>query len=308
MPPPSITPSFAIMNTLPSPPLRAVPSDSARHSHNRRTQRPDSPMDTLLGAVWQSIQQSPPPSLRDILDAYRAKGDGDRDMLIAMLNAKSAEDQRIASLASLQRTMLDMYQPALHPSSHSIPPLHLSTDVHSHSHYGHHHSPSGPSYSVTHMPSPPHTSYHHSPHSRVHAHDESAYMSHRRGSSASASSPTAKEALLAPSGSSPTRKRRRSRSPPPAREHQRMHLEQLPGSAHDLPLPPSPYSSASSHSSGGSPRSRESMAIGQGEAASSAYLPGAVYRNVAILGLSVYSALVDSAKQPARRGSISRQM
>lgn len=262
MPPPSITPSFAIMNTLPSPPLRAVPSDSARHSHNRRTQRPDSPMDTLLGAVWQSIQQSPPPSLRDILDAYRAKGDGDRDMLIAMLNAKSAEDQRIASLASLQRTMLDMYQPALHPSSHSIPPLHLSTDVHSHSHYGHHHSPSGPSYSVTHMPSPPHTSYHHSPHSRVHAHDESAYMSHRRGSSASASSPTAKEALLAPSGSSPTRKRRRSRSPPPAREHQRMHLEQLPGSAHDLPLPPSPYSSASSHSSGGSPRSRESMAIG----------------------------------------------
>ncbi|TFY57160.1 hypothetical protein EVJ58_g7191 [Rhodofomes roseus] len=50
-------------------------------------------MDTILGAVWQSLQQSPPPNLREILDAYRAKGDGDRDMLIAMLNAKSAEDQ-----------------------------------------------------------------------------------------------------------------------------------------------------------------------------------------------------------------------
>jgi len=38
-------------------------------------------------------QQPPPPSLREILGAYKAKGDGDRDMLLAMLNAKSAEDQ-----------------------------------------------------------------------------------------------------------------------------------------------------------------------------------------------------------------------
>jgi hypothetical protein len=37
--------------------------------------------------------QAPPPTLRDILGAYKARGDGDRDMLIAMLNAKSAEDQ-----------------------------------------------------------------------------------------------------------------------------------------------------------------------------------------------------------------------
>ena len=40
-----------------------------------------------------SSLQPPPPSLREILGAYRSKGDGDRDMLIAMLNAKSAEDQ-----------------------------------------------------------------------------------------------------------------------------------------------------------------------------------------------------------------------
>lgn len=37
--------------------------------------------------------QTPPPSLREILTAYRTKGDGDRDMLLAMLNAKTAEDQ-----------------------------------------------------------------------------------------------------------------------------------------------------------------------------------------------------------------------
>jgi hypothetical protein len=40
-----------------------------------------------------TLIQAPPPSLREILGAYKSKGDGDRDMLIAMLNAKSAEDQ-----------------------------------------------------------------------------------------------------------------------------------------------------------------------------------------------------------------------
>ncbi|EEB87084.1 hypothetical protein MPER_15722, partial [Moniliophthora perniciosa FA553] len=38
----------------------------------------------------------PPPTLREILTAYRTKGDGDREMLLAMLNAKTAEDQRLA--------------------------------------------------------------------------------------------------------------------------------------------------------------------------------------------------------------------
>jgi hypothetical protein len=49
------------------------------------------------------ITQSPPPSLREILAAYRAKGDGDRDMLLAMLNAKAAEDQ-VSSLFLLDTT------------------------------------------------------------------------------------------------------------------------------------------------------------------------------------------------------------
>lgn len=47
----------------------------------------------LISVTNQFITQSPPPSLREILAAYRAKGDGDRDMLLAMLNAKAAEDQ-----------------------------------------------------------------------------------------------------------------------------------------------------------------------------------------------------------------------
>lgn len=74
----------------------------------------------------QILEQVPPPSLREILGAYKSKGDGDRDMLIAMLNAKSAEDQRLASVASLHRTLLEMSAAdAQHaspsPPSHSLP-------------------------------------------------------------------------------------------------------------------------------------------------------------------------------------------
>ncbi|THH23111.1 hypothetical protein EUX98_g8066 [Antrodiella citrinella] len=48
---------------------------------------------SLLTSTWHVLDQPPPPSLREILGAYKAKGDGDREMLISMLNAKSAEDQ-----------------------------------------------------------------------------------------------------------------------------------------------------------------------------------------------------------------------
>ncbi|EPS99092.1 hypothetical protein FOMPIDRAFT_1060924 [Fomitopsis schrenkii] len=225
------------MNSLPSPPP---------------AHRPDPAMDSLLAAAWQSIQQSPPPSLREILDAYRTKGDGDRDMLIAMLNAKAAEDQRIAALASLQKSMLDMYQPSAHPvHGQTIPPLHISEPSQSQSLYAHSHRSRSP-YSSAHqyhasMPSPPPSYHHHSsrsppPHSldergrpllMLDAHDTFA------------SSPN-------------SRKRRRSRSPALVREHPQYRTQERD---RDLPLPPSPYSS-SSQSSGGSPRSRDSMAIG----------------------------------------------
>lgn len=51
-----------------------------------------SPHLRIASLVLSGLQPSPP-TLRDILGAYRAKGDGDRDMLLAMLNAKAAEDQ-----------------------------------------------------------------------------------------------------------------------------------------------------------------------------------------------------------------------
>lgn len=91
--------------------------------------QPSLDLGRLLVSSRNIIEQTPPPSLRDILGAYKAKGDGDRDMLLAMLNAKSAEDQRLAAVASLHRTLLDLSsldhtapsnssQPLLHPTSY----------------------------------------------------------------------------------------------------------------------------------------------------------------------------------------------
>jgi hypothetical protein len=52
-------------------------------------------MHPLLASTCSFLDQarSPPPSLREVLGAYNTKGDGDRDMLLAVLSAKTAEDQ-----------------------------------------------------------------------------------------------------------------------------------------------------------------------------------------------------------------------
>ncbi|KAF8610490.1 hypothetical protein BDV93DRAFT_601490 [Ceratobasidium sp. AG-I] len=63
---------------------------------------------SVLESTFQALSQAPPPTIREILGAYSTKGEGDRDMLVALLNAKSAEDQRIAALATLQQTVLQM--------------------------------------------------------------------------------------------------------------------------------------------------------------------------------------------------------
>ncbi|KAG7099506.1 hypothetical protein E1B28_001352 [Marasmius oreades] len=82
----------------------------------------------------QIIQNPPPPSLRDILTAYRTKGDGDREMLLAMLGAKAAEDNRLAQTASLQRSLLDTCNQSLTLPPPPPPPPAADT------YYHHHHS------------------------------------------------------------------------------------------------------------------------------------------------------------------------
>ncbi|QRW00221.1 hypothetical protein RhiJN_28239 [Ceratobasidium sp. AG-Ba] len=83
-----------------SPPPASPKAPSAPKANE--TPRP------ILETTWHALSQAPPPALREILAAYNAKGEGDRDMLIALLNAKSAEDQRLAALATLHQTVLQM--------------------------------------------------------------------------------------------------------------------------------------------------------------------------------------------------------
>ncbi|KAI0786087.1 hypothetical protein C8Q75DRAFT_774032 [Abortiporus biennis] len=216
-------------------------SSLATHSDPSYPPNPDAAAKALFSSTWRVLDSSPPPSLREILNAYRSKGDGDRDMLLAMLNAKSAEDQRLASLASLHRTMLELYQTPV-PSSQST--YHSQyTDTH----YQQHHFPSPPntSYHSSPMQSHPYPLGEHSARSRQHRADEPSSSVRSRTNSSVASQ---------------SRKRRRGSPSPLPRE--RIRTNSSDTYLQDPPLPPSPYSSASTHSSAGSPRSRESMAIG----------------------------------------------
>ncbi|KAH9964287.1 hypothetical protein BC827DRAFT_67909 [Russula dissimulans] len=87
-----------------------APGPHPTDAHSVADHLPPHPSKSLLASTWQVLDQPPPPTLREILGAYRSRGDGDREMLIAMLHAKSAEDQRIASVASLHRSLLEYYQ------------------------------------------------------------------------------------------------------------------------------------------------------------------------------------------------------
>lgn len=173
--------------------------------------------------------QAPPPSLREILGAYKSKGDGDREMLIAMLNAKSAEDQvrfssisgcllltpfllqRLASVASLHKTLIEM----------------SAADAW-------HSSPSAPSP----LPTP------------FSKHGQKLPSEISNGRVSPQLLPIVREP---PQLSQPPRKRQRSSHSP--------HYESRPSHTSSRDLPPSPYSSRSD-SEEYSPRSRASMAIG----------------------------------------------
>lgn len=106
---------------------------------------------SLLASTWQVLDQPPPPTVREILGAYRSRGDGDREMLMAMLNAKSAEDQRIASVASLHRSMLEYYQIFSRQTQEAPCPSTSEPSGSSH-HNGAHQSPGSNAISTSHCP------------------------------------------------------------------------------------------------------------------------------------------------------------
>ncbi|KZP32247.1 hypothetical protein FIBSPDRAFT_848634 [Athelia psychrophila] len=195
------------------------PADSGMSRH-----APPQEMDRVISSTWHVLEQTPPPSLREVLGAYNSRGDGDRDMLIAMLNAKSAEDQRIASVAALHRTMLErQYAPPM-STPPALPPLHIHHDRHNYS----------PAASSSH------------PYARRPERRASAGSSGRSRSPAPAS----------PSSHSSRKRRRTSRDISPIHTSDDSYSSTL----HDQS--PSPYASSPSASASSSPRSRASMTIG----------------------------------------------
>lgn len=220
------------MSSAPSPPASSYPSSPCPYP---RALDPDT--DPLLASSLRALDQRPPPTMHEILAAYTAKGDGDRDMLFALLNAKTAEDNRMAADRNLRRTLLELYRAQPQPS----------TSAYS----GHHH----PMHQYP-LPSPPTSLYQQSPT----VHTQSPAPRRRASSTSSRSS---EENLASP----PLRKRRRSRSPNRSDYgdyRSRAFYDRTAPSQHDAAAySTSPYSSqASSHHSGGSPRSREAMTIG----------------------------------------------
>jgi len=205
------------------------PIENASHARHSIS---DSEMNRVLSSTWHVLEQTPPPSLRDVLGAYNSKGDGDRDMLIAMLNAKSAEEQRMASVAALHRTLLEMHHSPPVPSHSSLLPIQPTT--HSYPPRSISHSP------PTHEIMPPHI---------------------LNGLPMGYSSPPLPPPAVtreAPPHNIPSRKRQRTSHEPPS-PHRAVSSQYL-SMRHDNP--PSPHSSSRSDSAEYSPRSRPSMAIG----------------------------------------------
>ncbi|KAF9786089.1 hypothetical protein BJ322DRAFT_1057925 [Thelephora terrestris] len=180
----------------------------------------------LIESSWRILEATTSPSLREILAAFRfSKGqDGDCQLLLALLNAKSAEDQRTAAIANLHARLLESqsdkhFTTPSPPPTYSIPRLHIPSPV-----------------------SPPRSR---SPYSPSAQYSDSSYEAPRPHRSAS--SPRL------------TKKYRRSpyerltRNPEDEYRHQRPKFDYDPRRS---PCSPSDGSDSSS------PRSRETMSIG----------------------------------------------
>ncbi|TFK76824.1 hypothetical protein BDN72DRAFT_829991 [Pluteus cervinus] len=213
------------MNSISSPYHPSADySSSSRHPHEPELRH-------ALSSAFNILDQPPPPTLREILAAYRSKGDGDRDMLLAMLNAKAAEDQRLASYASLRRSVLEVYQTSAPLQPSNVPRLNGAHPY--------------PTPSFTQSPQleeqRPSRSMH------LDAPSRSPSPRSRR------SHPYSRDSRLP---HEPPSKRPRVSHSPPSTHH-------APYDSHPEQLPPSPYSSSGrSDSAEYSPRTRASMAIG----------------------------------------------
>ncbi|KAF8203230.1 hypothetical protein BJ912DRAFT_943329 [Pholiota molesta] len=218
--------------------------NSHHYPHAEPSRYPFDDVKRLISSAHAALEQPPPPSLREILTAYRTKGDGDRDMLLAMLNAKTAEDERLASVTSLHRTILEIYQ-------HSPPQPLVENHSYSRSaNNGAYHYPT-PTFTQTPREQTSSRRMHHRHRANSRSRSPPRIHSHSHF-------PSTRDMPMPHHTEHPRKRHRTSRSP------HLSHAAVYESSSHPSEqFPPSPYSSSDrSDSAEYSPRSRASMTIG----------------------------------------------
>ncbi|WRT63739.1 uncharacterized protein IL334_000662 [Kwoniella shivajii] len=76
------------------------------------------------GKWWDEELPPPPASLSSILDSFRKSGEGDRDLLLSILGAKKAEEERLTALIQTRLTILQA-RLSLHSAAASLPPIQM---------------------------------------------------------------------------------------------------------------------------------------------------------------------------------------
>ncbi|WWC85888.1 uncharacterized protein L201_000755 [Kwoniella dendrophila CBS 6074] len=74
------------------------------------------------GKWWDEELPPPPASLSSILDSFRKSGEGDRELLLSILGAKKAEEERLTALIQTRLTILQA-RLSLHSAAASLPPV-----------------------------------------------------------------------------------------------------------------------------------------------------------------------------------------
>ncbi|EJU01042.1 hypothetical protein DACRYDRAFT_95275 [Dacryopinax primogenitus] len=104
----------------------AAPPPRPQHHHQPIAQRCPScpPEQTSFDWAVSVLSQPLPPSVREILTAYSKNGREDRELLLTLLAAKTAEDNRIAHQMALHRSLLHLQYdlPLSPPPEHSSLP------------------------------------------------------------------------------------------------------------------------------------------------------------------------------------------
>ncbi|WOO84681.1 uncharacterized protein LOC62_06G008198 [Vanrija pseudolonga] len=87
-------------------------------------QAPSPPAADPTDNFWDDVP-APPSSLKSILDSFRRSGEGDRDLLMAILGAKKSEEERLTSVIQTRLTILQarLNLAAIQAQMQAMPPM-----------------------------------------------------------------------------------------------------------------------------------------------------------------------------------------